>query len=82
MDNEASAAPGQLASALLGKKTAAKLSQTFPWAFPSGRQYRVVIKSTGSQGAWVAQAIKCWTLDLGSSHDLMVREFEPHNRLR
>ena len=29
----------------------------------------------------VAQWVKHWTLDLGSGHDLTVREFEPHNKL-
>ena len=27
-------------------------------------------------GAWVAQLVKCLTLDLGSCHDLTVREFD------
>ena len=29
------------------------------------------------RGAWVAQLVKCLTLDFGSDHDLMVREFKP-----
>ena len=33
------------------------------------------------RGAWVAQSVKCPTLDLGSGHDLTVREFKPHIRL-
>ena len=28
-------------------------------------------------GTWVAQPVKCLTLDLRSSHDLMVPEIEP-----
>ena len=33
------------------------------------------------RGAWVAQSVKCPTLDLGSGHDLMVSEFEPRTGL-
>ena len=29
-------------------------------------------------GAWVAQLGECLTLGFGSSHDLTIREFEPH----
>ena len=29
----------------------------------------------------MAQSVKRLTLDLGSGHDLMIREFEPHFRL-
>ena len=29
------------------------------------------------RGAWVAQLVEHPTLDLGSGHDFMVREFEP-----
>ena len=32
-------------------------------------------------GAWVAQLVKCLTLDFGSGHDLMVCEIEPRIRL-
>ena len=28
-------------------------------------------------GTWVAQLVKCLTLDFGSGHDLTIREFEP-----
>ena len=28
------------------------------------------------RGAWVAQSVKCLTLDFGSDHDLMICEFE------
>ena len=35
-------------------------------------------KNIGVWGAWVAQSVKHLTLDLGSGHDLMVHEFEPH----
>ena len=28
--------------------------------------------------AWVAQLVKCLTLDFGSGHELMVHEFKPH----
>ena len=31
----------------------------------------------GVRGAWMAQSVKRLTLDLGSGHDLSVREFEP-----
>ena len=30
------------------------------------------------RGAWVAQAVKCPTLDFSSGHDLTVHELEPH----
>ena len=30
-----------------------------------------------SGGTWVAQSVKCVTLDFGSGHDLTVSEFEP-----
>ena len=30
------------------------------------------------KGAWVAQSVKCPTLDFSSGHNLMVHEFEPH----
>ena len=36
-----------------------------------------VFKSVLSWGTWVAQLVKCQTLDLGLGHDHMVREFEP-----
>ena len=29
-------------------------------------------------GAWVAQLVKCLTLNLGTGHDLTVCEFEPY----
>ena len=32
-------------------------------------------------GAWVAQLAKHLTLDFGSGHDLMVREFKPQTGL-
>ena len=32
-------------------------------------------------GAWVAQLVKCQTLDLGSDHDVTVREFKPYAEL-
>ena len=32
-------------------------------------------------GAWVAQSVKCPTLDFGSGHDLTVHEFQPCIRL-
>ena len=34
-----------------------------------------------STGAWVAQSVKCLTLDFCSGHDLTVHEFEPCIRL-
>ena len=33
------------------------------------------------RGTWVAQSVKCPTLDFSSDHDLMVCEFKPHVRL-
>ena len=33
---------------------------------------------TQPQGAWLAQFVEHPTLDFGSGHDLVVREFEPH----
>ena len=38
-------------------------------------------QNTDQWGAWVAQLVEHLTLDVGSGHDLMVREFEPHVRL-
>ena len=35
-------------------------------------------QNTKFQGAWLAQSVKHLTLDLGSGHDLTVREFKPH----
>ena len=34
------------------------------------------------RGTWVAQLVKCLTLDIDSGHDLTVREIEPHVGLR
>ena len=34
--------------------------------------------SEKSWGAWVAQSVKHLTLDLGSGHDLTIREVKPH----
>ena len=34
-----------------------------------------------SWGAWVAQSVKCQTLDFSPGHDLLVPESEPHIRL-
>ena len=34
------------------------------------------------RGSWVAQLVKCQTLDFGSGHDLIVREIEPHIGLK
>ena len=33
---------------------------------------------TSLQGAWVAQSVKCPTLDFGSCHDVTFLRFEPH----
>ena len=38
-------------------------------------------KGTDLQGAWVAQSVKCPTLDFSSGHDLPVHEIEPCVRL-
>ena len=35
------------------------------------------IENYKNRGAWVAQSVKCSTLDFGSSHDLMVHEIKP-----
>ena len=43
---------------------------------PGGGQKRVLGKE--QRGAWVAPSVRRLTLDLGSGHDLPVREFEPH----
>ena len=37
-----------------------------------------LISEVEVRGAWVAQSVKCLTLDFGSGRDLAVREFEPH----
>ena len=36
------------------------------------------IKKKTVGGAWVAQLVKCLTLDFGSGHDLTVCEIRPH----
>ena len=36
------------------------------------------LKNLLSRGTWMAQLVKCLTLDFSSGHDLMVHEFEPH----
>ena len=33
------------------------------------------------KGTWMAQLVKCLTLDLDSGHDLTVHEIEPHVEL-
>ena len=35
-------------------------------------------KGYAFRGTWVAQLVKCPTLDVGSGHDLTVHEFNPH----
>ena len=40
-----------------------------------------LIKQLSARGTWVAQSVKCLTLDFNSDHDLAVRELEPHIRL-
>ena len=35
-------------------------------------------KSLESRGSWLAQSVKCTTLDFGSGHDLTFWEFESH----
>ena len=35
-----------------------------------------------NRGTWLARSVKCPTLGFSSSHDLTVREFEPHIGLR
>ena len=42
----------------------------------------VVFKRIKHRDAWVAQSVKCPTLDFGSGHDLAVCEFEPLVGLR
>ena len=39
---------------------------------------RLLSKWIQIRAAWVAQSVKCLTLDCSSGHDLMVHEFEPH----
>ena len=34
-----------------------------------------------SLGTWVAQSVKCLTLDFSSGHDLTIHEINPHSRL-
>ena len=36
------------------------------------------IQKSRFQSTWVAQSVKCQTLDRGSGHDLTVCVFEPH----
>ena len=38
---------------------------------------KVHIKKTNSWGAWLAQSVKCLTLDFGSDHDLRVVRLSP-----
>ena len=37
----------------------------------------LLVKKLPFRGAWVAQSVKHPTLDFGSGHDLLVREFKP-----
>ena len=37
-----------------------------------------MIEKLSAWGIWVVQLVKLLTLDFGSGHHLMVREFEPH----
>ena len=41
----------------------------------------MVSKIRSLWGTWVAQSVKCSTLDLSSGHDVTVCEIEPHVRL-
>ena len=36
------------------------------------------LEKLSSRSTWLAQSVKRLTLDLGSGHDLTVREFKPH----
>ena len=38
----------------------------------------ILCESGSRGGAWVALSIKRLTLDFGSSHDLVIPDFEPH----
>ena len=38
----------------------------------------IVIDNNSARGARMAQSVKRPTLDFGSCHDLMIREFKPH----
>ena len=40
--------------------------------------FKFFIYKSGLRGFWVAQSVKCLTLDFGSGHDLMVCEIETH----
>ena len=37
-----------------------------------------MVRNKEPQGTWVAQSVKCLTLDSGSGHILMVFEFKSH----
>ena len=54
-----------------------KSNPTVYWVSFNGAETKAV-----KGGVWVAQSVKRVTPDFGSGHDLMVREFEPHFRLR
>ena len=41
----------------------------------------ITLKYFGTRGAWVAQLVKCLTLDFSSGHDLTFRKIDPHVRL-
>ena len=42
------------------------------------KRLKSLLKTSISWGAWVAQLVEHLTLDLGSGHDLTVREIKPH----
>ena len=48
------------------------------WYIHVMKYYAVIKNNEAAWGTWVAQLVKCLTLDLGSGHDLTVCELKPH----
>ena len=46
------------------------------------RKEEEMLQNETLRATWVAQSVKCLTLDFGLGHDLMVCGIEPHVRLR
>ena len=53
-------------------------SPFFPGKVRNGRRERPRQKESLCWDAWVAQSVKCLTLNFHSGHDLAVHEFEPY----
>ena len=50
--------------------------------FPGGPVSAVVLSERQREkGTWVAQSVKCLSLDFGSGHDFMVHDIEPQDGL-